>query len=118
MYMYVLCMCVRACVLVTLVSPGQFLCMGGRGLLEQQFRRFLSHKYPQYRLGGGGAEVGGAKKRKQSAPRKAFPPKKKSREDKDGDEYGTHTQPMTLYRHPSPLICSVACNHTVCMYYI
>ena len=51
----------------------QFLCVGGRGLLEQQFRRFLSHKFPQYQLGGGGvAEVGGARKRKQAAPRKAY----------------------------------------------
>ena len=50
-----------------------FLCVDGRGLLEQQFRRFLSPKYPQYQLGGGGvAEVGGARKRKQSAPRKAY----------------------------------------------
>ena len=48
--------------------------MGGRGLLEQQFRRFLSAKFPQYQLMGGEgvAEVGGAKKRKQSAPRKAY----------------------------------------------
>ena len=62
--------------------------MGGRGLLEQQFRRFFSQKYPQYRLGGG-AEVGGARKRKQLAPRKAFPPKKIARQDssKDGDRY-------------------------------
>ena len=63
--------------------------MGGRGLLEQQFRRFFSHKYPQYRLGGGGAEVGGARKRKQLAPRKAFPPKKMAKLDssRDGDRY-------------------------------
>ena len=67
-------MCVNRAVLCgLLIVCLQFLCTGGRSLLEQQFRRFLSQKYPQYQLGGGGvAEVGGARKRKQAAPRKAY----------------------------------------------
>ncbi|CAI8009793.1 DNA repair endonuclease XPF [Geodia barretti] len=67
----------------------QFLCSGGRSLLEQQFHRFLSQKYPQYQLGGGGvAEVGGARKRKQAAPRKAYHQQSagKSGEPRDGGD--------------------------------
>jgi DNA excision repair protein ERCC-4 len=66
----------------------QVLVEGGRGLLEQQFRRFLSHKYPQFQLGVGMAEVGGARKRKQSAPRKAFHPStlEGAREEEEEEE--------------------------------
>ena len=76
-------------IIVRFLSRGQFLCVGGRGLLEQQFRRFLSVKNPQFTLGGGRAGVGGARKRKQLAPRKAPPPpRKRARQDREGERWG------------------------------
>ena len=65
--------------------------MGGRGLLEQQFHRFLSAKYPQYQLG---AEVGGARKRKQSAPRKAYHFSGSAKRDQPSNEDKEETTAM------------------------
>ena len=70
----------------------QFLCVGGRGLLEQQFHRFLSAKYPQYQLG---AEVGGARKRKQSAPRKAYHFSGSAKRDQPSNEDKEETTEVT-----------------------